>query len=104
MLIQNPDAVLRIGDIPMKGDLFTNRQLLKIYDPEQRTRTTANGLGRELRRAGVPQVLDGKPIKTEDGQDRFYVLRNREKWVKATFDQVRTYLAEDTKPKRRKKF
>jgi len=104
MLIQNPDAVLRIGDIPMKGDLFTNRQLLKIYDPEQRTRTTANGLGRELRRAGVPQVLDGKPIKTEDGQDRFYVLRNREKWVRATFDQVRTYLAEDAKPKRKKKF
>jgi hypothetical protein len=105
-LISDPDAVLRIGDVPMKGDLFTNRQLLAIYDPGQRTRTTANGLGRELRRAGVLQVLDGRPIKTEDGQDRFYILRNREKWAKATYEQVKTYLDElrNSKAKKAKKF
>jgi len=96
-LVSAPDVLLRIGKVPIEGDLFTNKQLLDVYDPDGRTKTTANGLGRELRRAGVPQVLDGKPVRTVDGQDRFYVIRNKAKWVGATGPVVIKYLERNKK-------
>jgi len=88
----DPEAVLRVGQATVPGDLFTNRQLLALYDPEGRTRTTANGLGRELRRAGVLQVCGGAPVKGPEGQDRYYIVRNAERWATATQAEVSRYL------------
>lgn len=87
-LMKFPDTVLRIGEAPIPGDLFTNRQLLDLYDPMGRTNTTANGLGRELRRAGLPHVCEGKPVRTREGQDRYYILKNHDTWRDATAAQV----------------
>lgn len=84
-LIEVPDAVLRVGDIKITKDLFTSRELLHLYDPAGKTGTTANGLARELRRAGVKQVCEGLPVKLADGdQGRFYIIRHVDKWIKST--------------------
>ena len=79
-LIGDPDGMLRAGSIHLDKDLFTNRELLKLYDPEQRTGTTANGLGRELRRSGIELAYDGKTIPTKNDSDRYYIVRNVAKW------------------------
>lgn len=91
-LLADPDNMLRVGDVPLEGDLFTNRQLLNIYDPSSHTGTTANGLGRELRRAGVPQANGGRPIRVNDVTERFYILRNRDRWTTASLQQIANYL------------
>lgn len=79
-----PDHVLRVGAIAITKDLFTSKELLNVYDPEGRTGTTANGLGRELARAGVRQVAHGKPLRLSDGsQARYYAVRNAAKWLEA---------------------
>ena len=96
-LLESPDVVLKVGEIAIQKDLFTNKDLLMLYDPTGRTGTTANGLGRELRRAGAIQVLDGRPIKTKAGQDRYYILRNPERWAKATPAEVVAHLDASTK-------
>ena len=98
MLVANPEGVLKLGEMEVPGDLFSNRQLLRFYDPLEKTRTTANGLGRELRRAGVPQILDGMTLKTPDGHDRFYVIRNKDRWLKATREQVQKYFDDMNAP------
>ena len=90
--MQDPESVLKVGKVAVKGDLFTNRRLLTLYDPSGAGKVTANGLGRELRRAGVPQVLEGGIVTTPDGPDRFYILRNVEKWLKTSRAQVQKYL------------
>lgn len=92
-LINDPDSMLKVGEMSIDGDLFTNRHLLELYDPTQRTRTTANGLGRELSRAGVPQAANGNPIKTKEGQDRYYILRNHKKWLEMSVADVQSYLS-----------
>jgi len=75
------DNICRIGNLLMDKDLFTSKELLSLYDPSGHTGTTANGLGREMARAGFRQVCEGKPLKTADGhQARFYVVRNQELW------------------------
>ena len=91
-LISDTDNVLRVGRATMSGDLFTSHDLLRVYDPEERHSVTANGLARELRRAGVPQACSGNSIKTKSGQKRLYILRNLDKWAGATSKQVSTYM------------
>lgn len=97
-LLAAPEEVLRVGDIPLVHDLYTNKELLNLYDPEGRTRTTGNGLGRELKRAGARQVLDGAVIKGPKGQDRFYIVRSQERWSRATISDVQRHLAGTDKP------
>lgn len=84
-LIAAPDHVLRVGDVVVSKDLFTSKELLQFYDPTGKTGTTANGLGRELARAGVRQICGGKPIRLSDGsQGRYYAIRNSDAWLTRT--------------------
>ena len=87
-LLGSPDDILRVGQVQIRGDLFTSRELLQLYDPSGRTGTTANGLGREMRRVGVVYALGGKTIRTLGGVDRYYVIRMRDKWSDATPKQI----------------
>ncbi|UIS73803.1 primase [Pseudoxanthomonas phage PW916] len=98
-LIEDPDHVLRIGSIKLKKDLFSNRELLELYDPEKRTGTTANGLGRELRRAGIDMVNDGKPVRLAEGSERLYAVRNADTWLNAPIDELAKHVGEATKGK-----
>lgn len=106
-LIANPDGVLKIGDIALNKDMYTNKELLELYDPSGKTGTTANGLGRELSRAGIRQAAHGKPIKLNDGsQSRYYIVRNVEKWEKEghgpTVKHLNDYLVQWSMPKGKK--
>lgn len=88
-----PDSVLKIGEMLIEGDLFTTGELLEIYDPQGMKRTTANGLGRELRRASVPRANSGTPIRGPKGTERYYILRRPEKWINATSQELMEQLA-----------
>lgn len=81
-LMSNADYVLRVGEVPITKDLFTSKELLAIYNPSGAGNLTANGVSRELARAGVSQVCRGMPIKLKDGsQGRYYAVRNATSWV-----------------------
>ena len=81
-LIKMPDVILRVGDISIQKDIFTSKELLALYDPLGNTGTTANGLARELSRAGLRQVAEGRPIRLLDKtQFRYFVVRNIEHWL-----------------------
>lgn len=102
-LLHAPEDVLRVGEVAIEKDLLTNKELLLLYDPEGRTRVTANGLGRELSRAGVRQVYDGRPLRGPDGQQaRYYAIRNAEKWFSLSDQQIRAAVRNgEKKPPRR---
>lgn len=81
-LVKNqPDQALRLGEIVIGKDLFTNQELLELYDPDRRTGTTANGLGRELSRAGIRQINDGLPVRVGGEMLRLYAVRQSEHWL-----------------------
>ena len=103
MTMAVPDHTLKIGNILVAKDLFTSKELLNFYDPENRTGTTANGLGRELARAGLRQVAQGKPIRLSDGsQSRYYAVRNCDKWATASLVQVVKHLENHLKSRQHK--
>lgn len=92
-LMAVPDHILRVGDITIGKDLFTSKELLQFYDITGHTGTTSNGLGRELARAGVRQVAEGRPIRLEDGsQGRYYAVRNQENWTTKNIAQISEHL------------
>lgn len=92
-LLATPDHMLRVGDIPVTKDLFTSKELLSFYDPTGHTGTTANGLGRELARAGLRQVCQGMPIRLPDGsQGRYYAVRQPDHWLEASSTAVLEHL------------
>lgn len=85
-LLEDPDTFL--GKYGKGAELVTNSQLLALYDPEKKTRVTANGLGRELKRAGVMMANEGAQVHTKHGPQRLYILKNQDAWVKKTARQL----------------
>lgn len=97
-LRDDPAGVLRLGDVELRGDLFTNEQLLRLYDPEGRGRVTANGMGRELKKAGIRQVNGGAVVMTPRGPQRLYAVRNCDRWLGANARELARHYEESRAP------
>jgi hypothetical protein len=78
-----PDFILKMGDVKLEGDLWASADLIKLYDPEGKGKATAGGLSRELKRAGFKQLYKGMQVKTINGQQRLFSIRNIEQWKDA---------------------
>lgn len=103
-LIAVPDNILRIGDVKLEKDLFSSKELLELYDTYGKTTTTANGMARELSRAGLRQVADGNPVKLSDGsQARYYAVKRPERWLAAKQTKIVQYLNGHLEAANRKK-
>ncbi len=84
LLKTSPDAILKLNAVPLKRDCYTAKELLMLYDPTGHTKTTANGMARELRRAGIPLLNKGVPITLPDGlTQRYYIVRRATGWITA---------------------
>lgn len=84
--IENPAQMLVSGQMRHTRDLFNSRELVSMYTnlfPDAKVTTV--GMGRALAQAGCPQVDSGRTLRGPDGkQDRYFALRQREKWRKST--------------------
>lgn len=82
-LKRDPDDVLKTGDVPIPYDLWRAGDLLAVYDPAGRTRTTANAIARELKRAGFPQPYRGQGVPVPGGgQYRLWIVRRAERYAR----------------------
>ena len=79
-----PDQVLRVGSATMAGDLWTSADLLRVYDGDGHTKTTASAMSRELKRAGFRMVYRGQQVQTLAGKTRLFAVRDRARWEAAT--------------------
>jgi hypothetical protein len=70
--------------IAKECEILSPSNLLRAYDPEGNTRVTANGIARELFKAGFRPVNAGSPVRTGIGVLRLYAIRNTDKWLKAS--------------------
>jgi hypothetical protein len=95
-----PDEFLKIGEIPMRGDLFTLTEIRSMFEayqgkPLELSQLSQIGLSRKLHSQGVRQVDDGKNIYVPGRKlDKYWILRNREKWHKASVESAKRHLGE----------
>lgn len=87
-LKEDPDTILRMDNAIIPHELWRVEDLLAIFDPDGRKRVTANGLARELSRAGFNRVNKGEAVSTSKGRFRLWALRNSDKWGKAYFQEI----------------
>lgn len=101
----NADYVMSNTMIKFPGrDLLTTQQILTMYDPDRNGRVTANGMGRELSKAGFRQAHEGRLIRLKDGSlSRYYIVRNLDKWIHAGLEQIKEHLEVGEKPSKNKK-
>lgn len=92
-LRDDPESVLndpRLMGI-MKGDLFSPAQLLRAYDPEEKTKVKARGLGLALNGI-IPKVHNGDQIRGPVGKTYYYAVRNADLWATATLEEIKAHL------------
>lgn len=83
----NTDIIL--ANAKLSGDIFSLKQLHMLFDPNSEKRTTANALGKELRRAGFAAPSTGNPLKDADGRSFYaYCVRNMEQWEHVTWKEA----------------
>ena len=104
-LLASPDEMLKLrSGAPMIGDLFSITQLVALYadyaGEDEGRRITPNMLARELGRANCRQVHGGNPVHVRDQKlDRYYPVRNRDKWMRASLAQIQAHLQGEDVPK-----
>lgn len=108
-LKMNTEYVLRESGLTC--DLVTSKQLYAIYNPDDaHGKGSANALSRELKREGFLPCCEGKAVKItpEHGteyQTVIWPMRNVDKWLDASWSQVRDeFTKHNHTPKRGKKF
>jgi hypothetical protein len=96
-LKESPDTILKMGDAVINRSLWTTGELHALYDPEKRSKVTANGMGRELKRAAVRKAYDGMPVPVPapHGPQRLWILRDVARLAKMkSADLVKVFLDE----------
>jgi len=100
-LRDQPDAVLRVGDTVLRGDLWSSQDLLRVYDPDGRTGTTASAMSRECKRASLGLAYRGMPVPTPLGQRRLFVVRRPRDWKDAGAGALGRHYGETRAPAKR---
>jgi len=103
-LKRSPDETLVLGDAKLSGDLWSSRDLLRVYDPEERKGVTMSAVSREMKRAGFGQAYKGMPLHTPKGQQRLFVVRNADTWLKESGPKCSEHYAATRCSAKAKKF
>lgn len=79
-LRENPDSILKVGNVELTHALWTTEELLKLYDPEGKSRVGIRGLGVELKRARMHKAARGMGVRIPGGQRRLWCVRDAHKY------------------------
>lgn len=89
------DPVTTLAPLGQKAakecDLFLVSQLMTVYDPERKGKVSLGGLARELQKAGIRQANAGVTMRTVYGITRLYIIRNHDKWSRASVKQLQDH-------------
>ena len=93
-----PASKLRLGEHVMTRDLWTATELLGYFDTTKKGAPIAvNTMGLRLR--NYFKLADKSPLRPNGANEKFYVVRNEEKWLRAgraaLEDHVRTERAKE---------
>lgn len=83
----DPDRMLAEVGNPKAAaecEVFTPSQLFNVFNPDGNShRGSLSGLARELKQAGFVKPGNGNPVQTRVGMQRFWAVRNVDRWRKA---------------------
>lgn len=72
-------------------DLWSPKQLVKLYDPMDNKKIGEPGMGKQLALAGCRKVNGGNLIRMSTGVHDIYAIRNTGTWMRASLGEIRTH-------------
>lgn len=99
-VLETPDEFLKMGEVPMRGDMFSLSEIRACFEayqgkPLELAQLSQIGLSRKLSGQGIRQIDDGKNIYVPGRKlDKYWILRNREKWHRASVEAAKRHLGE----------
>jgi len=84
-VLEDPDDSLAIPG-ETASDIWTAEDLLKAFDPDESGRVKSVGMGRALKRNGVAN--HHSQVRAHGKKRRFFFLRNADRWLTATNDEI----------------
>lgn len=104
-LLESPDEYLVVGGIPLNQDVYSAHDLLVLYANGERTKVTAGGIGRELSAAKAIRAHRGGLLQAKGvRRDRYWIIRNPEKWKDASHAEIVAHLVENAPENKGKRF
>ena len=93
VLADSPSEILKDGDIPLKGDLWTSDELAAFYNAHSSNKNsvTALTMGMALSAAGFKHANKGLQITLKYKRVRLFVVRNSAHWVNARAQECRDH-------------
>jgi len=91
-LCTDPQSKLTVDRHEFKRDLWTPRELVDFFDQERKGRAcTPNVMGIALRQY-FKQAAGGRTIRPNGKSERFYMIRNPAKWLKASTKELNQHV------------
>jgi len=91
-LRDDPDSKLRIGSYKFKRDLYTAAEIKTFFDKEREGQVLkVNTIGGMLK-FYFKRAQGGKILRPNDKSEKFYIIRNEEKWLKADRKQITEHI------------
>lgn len=91
-LLGEPEGKLRVGDHALSRDLFTAAELHGFFEASRKgPPVTVQALGLRLGDA-FPRAAGGQTLRPAGVSERFYVVRNAARWLKATRAQLEEHV------------
>lgn len=91
-LREEPHGKLKLGQMELTRDLWTPRELMEFFETDRHGRPCAvNTMGLRLREYFQP-AADGGTIKPNGKSERFYIIRNESKWLRANRDALKKHI------------
>jgi hypothetical protein len=104
-----PEEILRLGEISITSDLVSMDQLKICFAEadgirgDDRNFTTQ--MGTALKAAGIPKVYKGNQVYCPGRKTMlYYAVRNADRWVTASLEQLQQYILNGEKPKKTQKY
>jgi putative DNA primase/helicase len=99
-LIDSPENyVVRFNcDFATAGDILTLFKEDELATDKAKSMLNPNSVAKELSALGIQRYRNGQKYKLKNSTYRFYILRNEDKWLAASDEEVRVYLESTYRP------
>ncbi len=97
-LQEDPEGTLRVDRVRNRKDLFTPEEIRALYmatDPVRKV--TSNHVGRRLSAGGFKRATDSGQLKIQGKNLRLYIIRNKDKWLRASTEVMRQHVEQGRK-------
>ncbi len=94
-LRDDPEERLKLGEYRIKRDVFTVHELLSVFDQKRRGPVVTPNVAHRALREHLPSACGGRSIRVSGLNERYFIVRNFDRWTAARPKDVVAHVEAD---------